>query len=296
MTALLAAVVLQLTGGAGGAPAGDAGGYARDTEAWRQAREQSLKAEGSWLTVIGLTWLTQGRNSFGAAAGSAVVLPAHASPPVAGWFTVAGGHVTVEVAPGVAVTRAGKPVTRAALRDDTDGDPDVLSLGDVTLQIISRGGKLAVRVKDLRSAARAAFKGLRWYPVNPAYRVKARFIPHPTPRTLRVDSIIGIPDDMISPGTVEFELGGKTLRLDPVIEPGETRLFFIFRDATAGHGTYGAGRFLHADPPRDGQVVLDFNRAYTPPCGFTAYATCPLPPAQNRLPVAIEAGELTPPH
>jgi len=287
---MLIAVLLQQA-------SADSSAYARETAAWRQARADSLAADGGWLTVVGLAWLAPGKNSFGAAPGSAVRLPAHSSPATAGAFIVTGNEVSVEVAPGVAVTRAGKPVTHAELRTDAGGaDPDVLSLGAITMQILSRGDRLAVRIKDMRSAARAAFKGLRWYPVKPEYRVTGRFIPAAAtaPRTLRVDSVIGVPDDMNHPGTVEFELAGKTLRLEPVIEPGDTRLFFIFRDATAGHGTYGAGRFLYADPPREGTVILDFNRAYTPPCGFTAYATCPLPPAQNRLPIAIEAGELAP--
>lgn len=290
MTALVAAVLLQQV-------VSEPGAYARETEAWRRAREHGLTADGGWLTVTGLAWLAPGKNDFGAAAGTRVTLPAHSSPPVAGAFVVDGRKVRVEVAPGVVVTRAGKPITGASLRTDAEGaQPDVLSLGAVTMEVLSRGGRLAVRIKDMRSAARAAFKGLHWYPVKPEYRVTARFTPAPTPRTLRVDSIIGIPDDMTSPGTVEFQLAGKTLHLEPVVEPGDTRLFFIFRDATAGRTTYGAGRFLYADPPRDGVVILDFNRAYTPPCGFTAYATCPLPPSQNRLPVAIEAGELAPPH
>jgi uncharacterized protein (DUF1684 family) len=266
--------------------------YRREIEAWRHTREQRLTADGGWLTVAGLFWLQPGSNRFGADAANPIVLPAHSSPPRAGAFVVEGGHVTVEVLPGVAVVMGGKPVTRAALRSDAGGaSPDVLTLGALSLQIIDRGGHLGVRLKDMRSAARRDFKGLEYYPINPAFRVIARFVAHPTPETITVPSVIGIPESMPSPGSVWFELAGKTLRLDPVIEPGDTQLFFIFRDPTAGHTTYGAGRFLYADPPRDGHVVLDFNRAYTPPCGFTPYATCPLPPEQNRLPIAIEAGE-----
>jgi uncharacterized protein (DUF1684 family) len=296
VTVLLAlALAQQMTAAA--LAAGDPAAYTRDVEGWRRGREERLTADGGWLTVVGLAWLSPGRNTFGAAAGNSVLLPAHSSPRRGGAFVVEGDRVTIEVAPGVEVTRAGKPVTRAQLRTDAGGaDPDVLALGAVTMQVLARGDRLAVRIKDRRSAARATFKGLRWYPVKPEYRVTARFRPHETPTTIRVDSVVGIAEPMVSPGTVEFEIGGKTVHLDPVLEPGERQLFFIFRDATTGRTTYGGGRFLHADPPRDGVVVLDFNRAYTPPCGFTAFATCPLPPAQNRLPVAIEAGELTPSH
>ena len=271
--------------------------YVREVETWREARAQRLTADGGWLTVAGLAWLSPGRNDFGSARSGPVVLPAYAAPARAGAFIVEGGHVTVEVAPGLTVTRDGKPVTRAPLRSDADGGPpDVLTLGAATMQVIARGGKLAIRVKDMRSPARVAFKGLRWYPVKPAYRVTARFVTHAQPKTLKVDTVVGIAEAMPSPGYAEFEIDGKTVRLEPVIEPGETDLFFIFRDATTGRTTYPGGRFLYAEPPRDGRVVLDFNRAYSPPCAFTAFATCPMPPAPNRLAIPIEAGELTPPH
>jgi uncharacterized protein (DUF1684 family) len=275
----------------------DPAAYVQNVQAWREERAHRLTADGGWLTVAGLAWLSPGRNDFGSARSNPVVLPPYAAPARAGSFIVEGDHVTVEVAPGVTVTRDGKPVSRAPLRGDADGGaPDVLAVGAATMQVIARGGKLAIRIKDMRSPARAAFKGLRWYPVNPTYRVTARFVAHAQPKTIKVDTVIGIAEPMASPGYVEFELAGKTVRLEPVIEPGETELFFIFRDATTGRTTYSGGRFLYAEPPRDGRVVLDFNRAYSPPCAFTAFATCPMPPASNRLAVPIEAGELTPPH
>jgi uncharacterized protein (DUF1684 family) len=231
------------------------------------------------------------------------VLPAHSSPAQAGAFVLEGGRVRVEVRPGVVVTLEGQPVTRQALRSDAGGaKPDVLALGALTLQIIDRGGRLGVRVKDMKSPVRAGFKGLRYFPIDPRYRAVARFVPHDKPVTLNVPTVLGTVERMPSPGYVSFELPAARardgapapppLRLDAVIEPGETLLFFIFRDATAGKTTYGAGRFLYADPPVDGEVILDFNRAYSPPCAFTPYATCPLPPQQNQLPVFVEAGEM----
>jgi uncharacterized protein (DUF1684 family) len=277
-------------------PGGDAASYRKQIEAWRAERVDKLKADGGWLTVAGLFWLKPGGNRFGAERGNDIVLPASA-PARAGAFVVEGGRVRVEVEPGVAITLGGKPVSGAALQTDAGGAaPDVLVMGPLTLQIIDRGGRLAVRLKDMQSAARKGWKGTAWYPVNPAYRVIARFEPRPTPTTIAVPTVIGTVEPMPSPGTAWFELGGKTLRLDPVLEPGETQLFFIIRDATSGHATYGGGRFLYADPAKDGHVVLDFNKAYAPPCAFTPYATCPLPPAVNRLGIAVEAGELAPPH
>ncbi len=266
--------------------------YRQEVEAFHRHREDQLTSDGGWLSVAGLFWLKPGANRFGADRSNDVVLPPSA-PPRAGTFWLESGRVTVEAAPGAPLTHQGRPVSRQALRSDSGGaEPDVLALGPLTLQIIDRGGRLAVRLKDKDRAARKQFKGLNWYPVDPAYRIVARFVPHDRPTTITVPSIIGVAEAMPSPGSAVFELGGRTIRLDPVVEAGDTRLFFIFRDTTSGKTTYGAGRFLHADPPKDGRVILDFNKSYAPPCAVTPYATCPLPPQQNHLPIAIEAGEM----
>ena len=281
---------------AGGAAAIDPAAHRREVEAWRQARDARLRSETGWLTLAALYWLRPGVNRFGAAAGNDLVLPAGA-PPHAGILRLESGQVTVEIAPGVAATTGGQPVTKRALASDGGGaESDVLSLGALTLQIIERQGRLAVRVKDRESQVRRNFKGMNYYPIDPRYRIIAAYTPHPQPRSISIPNVLGSAEALSSPGTVTFDLDGKTCRLDPVIEaPGETQLFFIFRDRTAGKTTYGAGRFVYADPPADlrkpGPIVLDFNKAYNPPCAFTPYATCPLPPEQNRLPVAIEAGE-----
>ena len=275
--------------------------HRREVEAWRQKRLERLRADDGWLTVVGLHWLKPGPTSFGAAAGNDLILPGSGTPARAGVLTLdaATGRVTVDAAPGVTVTLRGKPVTRAVLTTDAGGrEPDILTLGGVTLQIIDRGGRLGVRVKDAHSEARRSFKGLTWYPIKPELRVKARLVRHTQPTTVRVPSVIGVTEAMPSPGVVELQLDGKTQHLTPVLEPGEDRLFFIFKDATSGRTTYGAGRFLYADPPPrdDGEMILDFNEAYSPPCAFTAYATCPTPPPENRLSVPVEAGELAPSH
>ena len=227
----------------------DAESYRKQIEAWRAERVARLKADGGWLTVAGLFWLAPGRNRFGAAQGNDIVLPPSA-PAHAGAFVLEEGHVRVEVEAGVTVTLAGKPVTRATLRGDAGGaEPDVLTLGKLTMQVIDRGGRLGIRLKDMNSAARRTFKGTSWYPIDPAYRVTARFEARDTPLVMRIPTVLGTVEPMPSPGTAVFELGGKTLRLDPVLEPGETQLFFIIRDKTSGHATYGGGRFLYADPP-----------------------------------------------
>lgn len=270
----------------------DPAAHRREVEAWQKARDARLRSDTGWLTLAALYWLHPGVNRFGAAAGNDLVLPPGA-PAQAGTLRLDAGQVTVELAAGGSATVAGQPITKRVLRSDTGGaEPDVVALGSVTLQIIERQGRLAVRVKDRNSEVRRTFKGMTYFAIDPRYRVVARFTPHPQPRSISVPSVLGSAETLPSPGIATFELGGQSCSLEPVIEnPGDTQLFFIFRDRTAGKTTYGAGRFLYAEPPRNGEVVLDFNKAYSPPCAFTPFATCPLPPPQNRLPLAIEAGE-----
>lgn len=271
--------------------AGPGEAYRQEVEAWRRAREARLAAEGGWLSVVGLDWLSEGENRFGSDPKLPVVLPAGKAPALAGVLVVAGGTVTLKAEAEAGITLDGQPVTTRVLRTDAEGRPDVLRLGSLTFHVIKRGERLAVRLKDADSAARRAFKGVPAYPVKPAFRIEGRFVPYDPPREIPIASVIGTTEPMRCPGRVVFRLGGREVSLEPVLEPGADELFFIFRDATSGRQTYPAGRFLYAPLPKDGKVVLDFNRAVNPPCAFTAFATCPLPPRQNWLPVAVPAGE-----
>jgi uncharacterized protein (DUF1684 family) len=272
-------------------------GYVQEIEAWRAKREAGLKADGGWLTVAGLFWLKQGANRFGSARDNEVVLPASA-PARAGIFQVRGSEVRVRFESGVQATVDGREAVRAGdgstlLHADSQGKAEVVGLGPVLLHVIERGGRLAIRMKDLNAEARRAFTGLRWFPVDEKFKVTARFVPHGELRPLAVPNILGQVEKMPSPGYAVFELGGKEFRLSGVFEsPGATELFFIFKDETSGRETYPAGRFLYSALPKDGKVVLDFNRAYNPPCAFTEYATCPLPPKENWLAARVGAGEL----
>lgn len=268
------------------------GTYAQEIEAWRAARESRLRADGGWLTVAGLFWLEPGSTSFGSAGDDAVRLPAPA-PAHAGRLELEAGHVRYVLAEGVQATLDGATAPRRGeLRHDHEGEPNVLGFGPVSFYLIRRGERLGVRVKNQENPARREFAGLAWYPVGEAWRVTGRFVPHPTAQTLTVPNVLGQVEEMPSPGYVVFELGGRELRLDPVLEgPDAEELFFIFRDATSGRTTYPGGRFLYAPREKDGRVTLDFNKAYSPPCAFTPWATCPLPPKQNRLDVPVEAGE-----
>jgi uncharacterized protein len=237
--------------------------YEAEIMKWRRDREARLKAPDSWLSLAGLLWLNPGRNE---------------APRDAGWFTLNGDQVTF-------TGRDGKTRT---VRDDRDGNPDVIEANGVKLTVIKRGERFGVRVKDPNSQTRRNFRGLRWYPVAPSWRIEGRFVPQERP--MKFDSQTGDKQDYISPGYVEFERNGQKLRLTPVLEDGEW--FYVFRDKTAGKTTYPAARFLYSDKPVNGRVTLDFNKAYNPPCVFTPYSTCPLPPPENRLPIEVSAGEL----
>jgi hypothetical protein len=264
--------------------------YRAEVRKWREDREARLRADGGWLTVAGLTWLKPGENRFGSEKTSAVVLP-DGSPPRAGSFVLIGREVRVKLDPGITATIAGQPLHGSAvLRPDST---DVVELGPVSLQVIHRGGRFGIRMRDKNAAARREFTGCRWYEIREDYRVDAAWVPHTEPRPLKVPNVLGQTETMPSPGYAEFKLAGKLVRLDGVLEtPQSTQLWFILRDETSGKDTYPAGRFLYADLPKAGRVVLDFNKSYNPPCAFTAYATCPLPPPQNWMPVRVEAGEL----
>ena len=267
--------------------------YEKTVQTWRADREAKLKADDGWLRVSGLFWLREGVNEFGPGPANDIVLPAGGATPALdrfGAFELAGGKVTLRAAEGAAVTLNDKPVREAEVRADAGKRPDLIRVGDLSLLLLKRGERFAIRLKDPNSAARREFTGLRWYPVRDSYRVAAQFVPYEHPRDVSILNIIGDLETYKSPGLLKFRLNGQEYTLEPVLS-GD-KLFIIFRDLTSNKTTYGASRFLYADLPRDGQVTLDFNQAINPPCAFTAYATCPLPPRQNRLAVAIEAGEL----
>lgn len=261
------------------------------TRAWHEQRIQRLQSEDGWLTLVGLFWLKEGAQTAGSAPESDLDFPA-GTPAKLGTFTRKGNTVSFQPAPGVQFTRNNnEPFTGGELKTDEKGSPDVVKLGSLNFQVILRGDKLGVRVKDSQAQARKEFHGIQTYPASPTWRVTARFEPSATPRTLQVPNVLGTTEEMKAPGTLVFTVDGKEYRLTPVEEEGSNQLFIIFADETNRDATYGAGRFLYSDLPKDGQVVLDFNRSYNPPCAFTRFATCPLPPRGNRLAVRVEAGE-----
>lgn len=286
-------VLFALAGAAAADPVPAKDSYAEDMAKWRETRVARLKSDTGWLTVAGLFWLQDGENTFGADAKNAIVLPAGRKAPAhAGSFVHADGVTRVRALAGTPLLCRGKQVSEMTLRTDAQDSTDVLEMGPLRFFVIVRGGKHAIRMRDLDSPQRSGFTGIESYALNPAYRVTARFEPYSPPKRVPVPNIIGIVDTMLSPGALVFQVDGKEARLDPVVEdPEASQLWCIFSDATSGDETYPGGRFLYVDLPRDGVTTIDFNKAYNPPCAFTAFATCPLPPLQNDLRVAIRAGE-----
>jgi uncharacterized protein (DUF1684 family) len=264
--------------------------YGAEIESWRRRMEESLRADRSWLTLAGLFWLNDGVHRFGSDPDNEIVLPGGSAPAHAGSLVVHAGTVMLKVEASAGLAVNGQPATSARLRTDADGAPDLLTLGDLSMLVIQRGERQALRLWDRRSPARVTFAGRRWYPMREAYCLAAGFTLYDTPQRLPVPNILGEIEQRYSPGFASFTLDGSEWRLDAVTEGDE--LFFIFRDQTAGDTTYPAGRFLKAAFPQNGQIMLDFNRAYSPPCAFTPFATCPLPPPANHLRLRIEAGEL----
>ncbi|HVN05886.1 MAG TPA: DUF1684 domain-containing protein [Bryobacteraceae bacterium] len=252
--------------------------YRAQIAEWRRQREARLRADGGWLTVTGLFWLHAGANSFGTGPGHEIELPADPAVGHGGVFELHGGKVTLRM----------NGESRELL-SDAGSKPDMVTLGGLTMFAIERGGRYGIRLKDRNSQLRKDFTGLDFFPVNEAYHIRTRLVRDP--KKIPILNVLGQVEDTPSPGYVEFELHGQKLRLTPV-EEAPNELSFIFKDLTSGKETYGSGRFLDTELGKDGEVDLDFNKAYNPPCAFTPYATCPLPPKENRLAVRIEAGEM----
>lgn len=265
--------------------------YRAEVEEWRAGRDKSLRNPDGWLTLAGLYWLEEGDSTFGSAPDNTVVFPAGKAPERLGTFHRQGDKVTLDAVPGTGLQADGKEVAATIdLAPDSSGKATMLSVGSLTFHLIKRPGKIGIRLKDKESAVLAGFTGVESYAIDPSWRIEARFEPYDPPKKIKVPNIIGGAFDESSPGALVFERGGATYRLEPTGEAGE-EMFLVFGDATNGHETYGGGRFLYVPPPRNGKAIVDFNQAYNPPCVFTPYATCPLPPRQNKLAVRIEAGE-----
>lgn len=268
--------------------------YQAEIAKFRQDREATLKGDAGWLTIGGLWFLTQPQTTFGSDSLNDVVFPASA-PPRAGTFELRGGKVTVKAAEGVVFRLDGKPVTSMELKSDVPGPADRLMLGnDLQFWVHNSGERLSIRLRDQNNALRREFAGLKWFPVNEAYRVEATYTPYAQPRAVKIANIMGDLEDGPIPGIVSFTLNGQEFKLEPFADPGDEQFWFVFRDLTSRTETYPAARFLYtpAPPSAGGKMILDFNKAVNPPCAYNPHTTCPLPTEQNRLRTRIEAGEM----
>lgn len=260
----------------------------REAEAWRAKHEADYRRE--WVTIAGLHFLKDGAQTVGSSASSDIVLPASA-PPIVGRLVLDSTTVHFEPAPGAPVTLRDQPVTGPlVLRDDGGPETDEVTAGGVRFVVHKSGDRLSLRVWDPEGPQARGFLGFTWFEIQPAYRVVARFIRDASPKSLQVLNTFGDVDAYTTEGVVEFQLQGQTLRLRP-FTTRPTRFYFVFKDASSGSETYAAARFLYSDLRDDGTTVLDFNQAYNPPCAFNPFTTCPLPLAENRLPIKVLAGE-----
>ena len=284
--ALAAAIVLPAFGAD---PA-----YVKSIEDWRARAERSLRQDNGWLTLAGRYVMKTGANTFGTGKDNDIVFPPGLGAEHMGVVNVAPGRVDVKLLPGVTMEKDGISMSDKVMGTDPE-NRDWVSLGRASFHIIERDGKYVLRLADNESEVRKRFGGRVWYDVDESYRVQAKFVAYKPAHRIPIVDVIDEVSEETAPGYVEFQLAGKPYRLDALDEDGG--LFIILRDDTAGKTTYGSGRFLFVEKkPSDGETFkLDLNRAYNPPCAFSEYTTCPLPPRQNILKVKIEAGEKYPP-
>jgi uncharacterized protein len=268
-------------------PAAPDAAYIQSFDKWKAELVDDLKT--NWLSLAGLFWLKPGENSFGSDAGNAIVFPK--GPPHAGVFELQGTDVTVKFGPDAHATIDGKPVTTAKLQPDTSGSPTIVELGSLRIKAIVRGPRIGIRLKDLDNEEAKNYHGPIFFPLDLSYRVTASWIPSDGKKTVDVPNVLGDTTPTPVAGTVVFKIDGQEVRLTDLGGNPSKGLSFVFNDLTSKTDTYPGGRFLETDPVVNGTVVIDFNRAYNPPCAVTPYATCPLAPKENRLAVAIPAGE-----
>jgi uncharacterized protein (DUF1684 family) len=265
--------------------------FTKEILEWRETLETNLRKENSWLALVGLFWLEEGRNTFGAGAENDITFPDADIPAQIGAFIVDGDEVRLEVTADTLVDVDGVPAKEASLRPDISGSPTQLKLGALTFILIQREDGFGIRLWDNNSPQRESFPGRQWYPIDEAFRIAGRYERFAEERTVSFERRNGADLEAKVGGQVSFDVNGKPHTLLAFAEEEGDDLFIIFRDATNGDETYDSGRYLVVDAPQEGKAIIDFNRAYNPPCAFTPYATCPLPPAQNNLTVEINAGE-----
>ncbi len=266
--------------------------YKNEIEQWHQNRVKALKSETGWLNITGLFWLKEGENTFGSGNENNIVFPKGKADEKLGAFILKGSTVSLAVSSNAIVQAHNKLFVSGIIFDEKMETPVILSHKNLKLFIIKRGNKYGVRLRDLESEALKNFTNIDRFDVNQKWKITAVYEAPKQDQTIPVKDVIGLTTETPFGGTLHFEIDGKKFQLEATLEGNE--LFIVFADETTGNETYGGGRFLYAVKPSEGNtVVLDFNKAYNPPCCFTDFATCPLPQAGNKLAIAVSAGEKT---
>jgi len=266
--------------------------YVDQINEWHQGRVERLTSENGWMSLAGLFWLNDGENTFGADSSNDVIFPAEKAPNFMGSFILKDGIVRAKILPNVEVLLDDKPVSDVALESDAGGNPTVLHHGTLSWYVIQRSNDLAIRLKDSANPVIKSFHGIERYPVESSWRLEAKFEAYNPQKSISVPTILGTIEEEPSAGALVFKIQNQTYRLDVVGNLGDEQFFIIFGDETNKDETYESGRYVYVDNPGNGgKTILDFNKAYNPPCAFTEFATCPFPPPQNVLPLRVTAGE-----
>lgn len=267
--------------------------YKNELLEWRNTLDNNLRKENSWLALAGLYWLDEGENTFGTNPGNQIVFPRDTGSGVIGSFIVQDEKVTMQVLENVTVMVDGEIVREARLAPDISGSPTEIAIGELVFILIQREDMFGIRLWDNDRPQRSSFPGRQWFPINKKYTFKGTYQRYESERLVTIQQKNLTDIELKSEGIISFSVNSVEYTL-AAFEQTDGELFIIFHDQTNGKETYSAGRYLYLKPPEDGMVMIDFNRAYNPPCAFTEYATCPLPPAQNRLDIAVAAGEKKP--
>ncbi len=289
------AIVVFITSCATSPPAADVkdSEYVKAIESWHQTRNERLNQPTGWLTLSGLFWLEEGDNRFGSNNENQLVFPGEDVPGIMGVLHLIGESVSISVADGIQIFINDTLRVSDDLRKDSDGDPDILTWNNLSWYIIKRGDRIGVRLRDSQHPNFINFKPTKLFPIDSNWKITARLETFDTVRTVDIVNVLGDTSPGSTPGILHFDINDQSFTLTPLADPGDKNYFIIFGDATNGLSTYGAGRFL-VIPAADetGNTYIDFNKSYNMPCAFSPYATCPLPPEENQLPIAVEAGEL----
>ena len=265
--------------------------YQKKLLEWQKTLDANLRKENSWLALAGLFWLDEGRNTFGSIDENDIIFPDAGIPSQIGAFVVDGDDVRLEVTADTPVDVDGVPAKEALLRPDVSGSPTRLKLGSLTFILIQREDGFGIRLWDANYPQSESFSGRQWYPIDENFRIEGRYERFAEEKFVSFERENGADFEAKVGGEVRFSFGGQDYALVAFEDEEDGDLFVIFHDATNGKETYGSGRYMVVSTPQEGKAIIDFNRAYNPPCAFTPYATCPLPPDQNNLSIAIKAGE-----